>query len=157
MFYESISSKYEMLNKKECGIQGVNGDCITFEEGKNPNLSISDGDFYINGIKVGRLNNGMYCLTDLIEYIRENSNYDIRTSPILNKKEFIERINALYGVNILNSRDVVGKLKDAGIYKVVGAKNNKTIYCSFGVFVTFAFYSCPQFAASVCMMIGDMI
>lgn len=46
------------------------------------------------------------------------------------------------------------KMKDLGIYKCVGARENRKIFCDFGVFVTFAYMSCPPFGASVCMIIG---
>lgn len=157
LYFEKYSSKYKMLNKKDCGIQGVNGDTITFSSEKSPELLYKDGYFYINEDRIARDSDGLHCLSELLSYIRDNSNYDIRPNAILNKNEFIDRINSLCHLNMMKSRDVAGQLKDAGVYKVKGARDNKKIYCTFEVFITFAFYSCPQFAASICMMIGNRI
>lgn len=154
--YDKFSTKYIMLNKRECGIQGVAGDSLFFYDNKNPSLIYENNDFYIDGIKVSKYQD-MYCLSDLVLYIKNHSNFDFRLNRILIKNEFIDRINAIYKLEIPKTRNTAKYLKEAGIYKVIGSRDNKRIYCSFGVFVTFAFYSCPQFAASICIMIGNGI
>lgn len=156
LYYEKIASKYIMLNKRECGIQGTNGVSVVFKGNDNPNLTFSNGSFYINEIRISKYEK-LYCLSELVDYIRNNSNYDIRINRVLDKYDFIDRINVLCNTNISKERNVASQLKKLGIYKVLGARRNKKVYCSFSVFITFAFYSCPQFAASICIMIGDMI
>lgn len=152
--YEKYSTRYIMLNKRTCGLQGVAGESFTFYGGLNPSLTYKDGDIYIDGIKIIK-NDNMYCLSDLVFYIRNHSDYDFRVNRIIIKHEFIDRINAIYGLNIPKTRNTAKYLKDAKIYKTFGARENKKVYCSFEVFITFAFYSCPQFAASICIMVGD--
>lgn len=154
--YDKYSTSYIMLNKKACGLQGVVGDSLRFYNDKNPSLIYKDGNFYIENIKVNTYDN-LHCLSDLVLYIRNHTDYDFRLNSILVNNGFIDRINALCGLSIPKTRNTAKYLKDAGIYKVVGTRENKKIYCSFEVFITFAFYSCPQFAASLCIMIGDCL
>lgn len=154
--YEKYSTSYIMLNKRVCGIQGVVGESLVFYNGKNPNLNYNNGSFYIEDVKINSIDN-MYCLSDLVLYIRNHTDYDFKLNGVLVNNGFIDRINALCGLAIPKTRNTAKYLKEAGIYKVIGARENKKIYCSFEVFVTFAFYSCPQFAASICIMIGDKL
>lgn len=154
--YHKYCTSYIMLNKKTCGIQGVCGEHLRFYNDKNPSFEFVENEFIIDGIKIRRLDN-MYCLTDLMLYIRNNSIFDFRLNSILIKQDFIDRINALYNIQIPKTRNTVKYLKTHGLYKVTGARSNKKIYCDFNLFVTIAFYSCPQFAASICIMIGNSI
>lgn len=154
--YDKYSTSYIMLNKRLCGLQGVVGDSLIFYNNKNPELTYRNENFYIDGLKVSKYN-GMYCLSELILYIKNHTDYDFRPNRVLIKYEFVDRINAIYGLNIPKTRNTAKYLKEADVYKVLGARNNKKVYCSFEVFITFAFYSCPQFAASLCIMIGDCL
>ena len=156
-YYKKLSSKYLMLNKRECGVQGIVGDKIIFNDNDNPKLEFVNDNFILDGNMIEKDEDNMYCLSNLSLYIRNNSNHDLRVNQVLNKEEFIDRINALCKCNIPKDRNTSKHLKDLGLYAVKGARDNKRIFCSFEVFITFAFYSCPQFAASICIMIGNGI
>ncbi len=154
--YDKYSTSYIMLNKRTCGLQSINGSTLKFYDDKNPSLKYDNENFYIDEIEISK-NGNMYCLSDLVLYIKNHTDFDFRINQILIKHDFIDRINAIYNLDIPKTRNTAKYLKDANIYKVVGARENKKIYCTFEVFITFAFYSCPQFAASMCIMIGDKI
>lgn len=151
--YEAMSLKYIMLNKRKCGLQGVVGDRLVFYGDKNPSFEYKDGNFYIEGIKVDKVDD-MFCISDITNYILNHSDYDFRQERILIGHSFIDRINCLYKCNIPKDRKTASHLKEIGIYKVKGARENKRVYCKFGVFITYVYMSCPQLAASVCILVG---
>lgn len=155
--YKKYSSKFIMLNKRECGLQKDPNYRIMFIDDGIPLLEYKDNHFFIDGSQVEIDENRMHCLTDLLLYIRNNSNFNIRPNTILNKDSFIDKLNVLSRVEIPKDRNTSKHLKDAGLYKVRGARDTKKIFCDFNIFITFAYESCPQLSASICMMIGDAI
>lgn len=155
-YFDIMSKKYVMLNKANCGMSGDRFSDRYFLLDKTPFLDYVNGDFYIDNIVIEK-KDGLYCLSQLVDFILDNSTYSVSLNNIINTNEFAERIYELYknkGLDIPAKRCLVKKMKDLGIYKCVGARGNRKIFCDFGVFVTFAYMSCPPFGASVCMIIG---
>lgn len=155
--YKKYSSKFIMLNKRECGLQKDPNYRIIFIDDDIPSLEYKNNHFFIDGSQVEVDETGMHCLTDLLLYIRNNSNFNIKPNSILNKDSFINKLNALSRVEIPKDRNTSKHLKDAGLYKVKGTRDTKKIFCDFNTFITFAYESCPQLSASICMMIGNVI
>lgn len=154
--YEKMSKKYKMVNKKKCGIQGHRIERVIFKDGCNPNLELIDGNFYIDNIKIEKSDDGLFCLTDLVKYINNNSNMEIRINEVLNTNDFIDYMNALYKTKIPKERRASEYMKAFGLYKVVGARENRKIFCRPGILITFAYKTCPQIAASVVILITEM-
>lgn len=154
--YEEMSKKYKMVNKKKCGIQGHRVEKVIFKEGCNPDLELINGDFYIDNIKIEKSDDGLFCLTDLVKYINNNSNIDIRINEVLNTNDFIDYMNALYKIKIPKERRTSEYMKAFGLYKVIGTRENRKIFCKPGILITFAYKTCPQIAASVVILITEI-
>lgn len=153
--YNLMSHKYIMINKVKCGMAALNGFNIIFRDDVDTTISFKNGTFYIGSFEISKKDN-MFCLTDLKNFIIDNSNYNIDITGIMNTNEFRERVLSLLGISITkNKRKIVGELKSLGVYKTIGARTNRKVYCSYEVFITFLFASCPQFYASLCIYLVD--
>lgn len=151
--YNLMSHKYVMLNKVKCGMAAVNGFNIIFRDDVDLTISFKNNTFYIGTFEISKKDN-MFCLTDLKNFIIDNSNYDIRMGQIVNTNEFRNRVLSLLGLPITkNKRRTVDELKSLGVYRAVGARTNKKVYCSYEVFITFLFASCAQFYANLCIFL----
>lgn len=151
--YNELSHKYIMLNKVRCGMAAINGFNIIFRDDIDTSISYKNDTFYIGDFEISKYDN-LYNLTQLKNFIIDNSNYDIKISGIMNSDEFRNKVLALLNIpRTKNKRRISEELKQLGVYKVIGARSKKTIYCSYEVFITFLFSSCPQFYASLCIML----
>lgn len=151
--FDELSKKYEMVNVRPCGVQGVAG-CSVEYENVDFRLRFVGNSLFV-GDKEISMRDGMYCFSDLIDYLISHSSYSRNLSEVVNGKTFVDRINACYHSDIPYDRQSVRHLKDMGIYKTIGKGDNRRIYCDFKVFLTIAIETCPMMCASCLILIAD--
>lgn len=153
-WYDNYSDLYIMMNLRPCGEQSINGRMYKFYKNMNFSYETYMNNIYI-GDKIITSEDGLLCLSDAINYIKENSDYDFRCERVFRTDIFKDRVRALYNINNSNESIVV-QMKKKKIYKTIGARDNKKIYCSFGILFT-TFFGCkiPQISSSALMLISD--
>lgn len=155
-FYLRESLKYQMLNKRECGTQGVAGISVVFNDCEVPNLKYIDGHFEINGESISTYEN-LHCISELVAYVNNNSNATINFAEKVNSKWVVERLNECYKCDLDIDGQIIPNLKKLGLYKTTGARQNKKTFVEFKIFITLAYAFAPQFAVSITKMIVNGI
>lgn len=94
-------------------------------------------------------------MTDLCNYVNENSNCKTAPAAVINSVRFCERLSATIGIKIESNRRTVDQLKSIGIYKTVGKGADRRVYCDYNVLITVAYDLCPQLGAAVIIFLVD--
>ena len=155
-FFLRESLKYTMLNRTECGIQGVPNQRLVFYDCEIPSLKYIDNHFEINGESISTLD-GMHCISELVSYINNNSNANINFAEKANSTWVVERLAECYKIDLAADGKVIPYLKKLGLYKTVGARANKKTYVEFKTFITLAYTFAPQLSASILRMIVEKL
>lgn len=155
-FYAQESLNYTMLNRRTCGLQGIPGETVVFQNDEIPILEWKDGDFYLNNFKIDRIDD-KYCLSQVANYINNNSNWEVRMTNILNSEYVSSRIEAVFKISLTRNRRIIPQLKAQNLYTTKGARETKRVYVHGGIFLLAVYQSCPQLAASIVRIITDQI
>lgn len=155
-YFNEMCKKYKMVNRIACGRQGVVDKTISYDDGVDFRIRRNGTQLFI-GDKEISIKDGLYCLSDLIDYLIIHSDYCQNLNELMNGYKVVSRINSCYGTNFPFDRRIVRHLKDMGLYKTLGRGSNRRIYCDFNVFITIAMETCAMIYASCCIFIMDSI
>lgn len=128
----------------------------------------------LNGIVRQRVDNGMLCLTDLIQVnddicalkgwnIRRIRDFFVNQSEIDYVVELLDLDGAFIKaeksafIELSKNKGLISSLKKIGYYSTKGARENKAVYCNQYLFVAIAQWLNPMFRAYVTKWVTDQL